>query len=184
MTVMRGGRIFLGATALALVLSACQGTETQRSTGEYVDDATITAAVKTELLKNDMTAGRQIDVESFRGAVQLNGYVESEEARAEAGEIARAVDGVQDVDNNLEVREKGSSSVGQYIDDAALTAKVKTALLADSRTKSYQISVESHDATVQLGGWVDSDDARHAAEEIVAAVNGVKEVDNELQVRE
>jgi hyperosmotically inducible protein len=87
------------------------------------------------------------------------------------------------VHNNLEVRPK-SVSAGQYVDDATLTARVKSALIADSETKAYQINVETYDAVVQLAGWVDTLDAKTAATRIASSVDGVREVRNELEVRQ
>lgn len=69
---------------------------------------------------------------------------------------------------------------GQYFDDATITAKVKEKLVAEPVTKAYQISVETLNGTVQLSGFVQSSAEMNKAEEIAAAVSGVKSVKNDL----
>jgi len=171
------------AITLLLVITGCASTSTDRSTGEYVDDAAVTAKVKTALIDNSATKARNIDVEAFRGQVQLNGFVDSYDAKAKAEQIARSVDGVKGVDNNLEVATQ-SSSPGEYIDDATITAKVKAALVANEDTDALQINVETNDAVVQLSGWVDSWNSKNTAGDVARSVEGVKEVDNALEIRQ
>lgn len=91
-------------TVMALVLAGCAATPAQRSTGEYIDDTAITAKVKSALIENPNTSALQIDVESYRGDVQLNGFVDSPTAKDEAEQAARSVEGVRMIHNNLEVR--------------------------------------------------------------------------------
>lgn len=89
---------------MALVLVGCESTPTQRSSGEYIDDTTITAKVKTALIHNPDTSAMQIDIETYRGDVQLNGFVDSNTAKEEAEQTALGVEGVRVVHNNLQVR--------------------------------------------------------------------------------
>lgn len=76
----------------------------QQTAGEAVDDAVVTAKVKARLVDDAVTKAYQIDVETFKGTVQLSGSVDSEEARLRATELARNVGGVKDVKNSLQVR--------------------------------------------------------------------------------
>jgi osmotically-inducible protein OsmY len=76
-----------------------------------------------------------------------------------------------------------SDSTGQYVDDAAITTKVKNALLADGAVKSTQISVQTVKGVVQLSGFVDTHDQKSAAEKDAAAIGGVKDVENSLIVK-
>lgn len=89
---------------LGITLVGCAGTRTQESTGEYVDDTTITTKVKSKLLLSKETTGTAISVETFKGIVQLSGFVKSEQERKRAGEIAKAVDGVKRVENKISIR--------------------------------------------------------------------------------
>lgn len=90
--------------ALALVLGACASTPHSKSTGEYVDDAAITAKVKSALIASPETKARQIDVNTYKGVVQLSGFVDDANEKAEAQRIAQHVEGVKEVQNKLSVR--------------------------------------------------------------------------------
>jgi len=85
-------------------LAACAATRTQESTGEYVDDSVITTKVKSLLAEDDFLKSFQISVESFKGMVQLSGFVNSQKAVDKAAEIARSVKGVKSIKNNLIVK--------------------------------------------------------------------------------
>ena len=83
---------------------ACASTSKRESTGEYVDDSVITTKVKAELAGDDFFKSFQISVETFKGVVQLSGFVNSQQAVDKAGQIARSVNGVKSVKNNLIVK--------------------------------------------------------------------------------
>jgi hyperosmotically inducible protein len=175
-------RMAIVFTSMVMMLIAgCAGTASQRSTGETVDDGVLTSRVKTALIKNDETKARNIDVEVYRGEVQLNGFVDSAAEKAAAATTARSVQGVQAVRNNLEIR--ADRSAGEVVDDTIIVARVKAALIGDTRTKAHQIEVQANDGMVQLGGFVDSSASKAAAAEVARSVSGVKSVSNDLQVR-
>jgi len=75
------------------------------------------------------------------------------------------------------------SSTGEYIDDSVITSKIKTQLATDDFLKSFQISVETYHGTVQLSGFVDSQNAIDKAGQIARGVAGVKSVKNDLMVK-
>lgn len=100
-TLLKGA---LGAVSLIAVLTGCAGTSTSSSTGQYIDDATITTKVKTELLRAQEVGGWDINVETFKGKVQLSGFVSSQEEKKKAEELARNVTGVKTVENDLIVK--------------------------------------------------------------------------------
>ena len=98
---------FVGYFVLVMLLVAflaCDSTSKQESTGEYVDDSVITTKVKALLAADDFLKSFQISVETFKGTVQLSGFVDSQKAVDKAGEIARSVKGVKSVKNNLNVK--------------------------------------------------------------------------------
>jgi hyperosmotically inducible protein len=76
-----------------------------------------------------------------------------------------------------------SDSTGQYVDDTAITTKVKSALLGDDAVKSFEIKVETVKGVVQLSGFVDNAEQKSAAENDASAISGVKEVRNNLVVK-
>jgi hyperosmotically inducible protein len=173
----------VGLVIVALAVSACSATRTQQSAGEVVDDSVLTAKVKTALVEDPVTKAGQIDVETYRGVVQLAGFVDSQEQKARATELAKAVAGVQEVRNDLKVGD-ADQSVGQTVDDGLITTQVKTKLIADSRTDAYKINVETNGGVVQLSGFVDNDEAKRTAGEIARSVSGVTNVDNDLEIRQ
>ncbi|MDF3034130.1 MAG: osmY 1 [Alphaproteobacteria bacterium] len=92
---------------IAIVLAACAAFSGRETMGQYVDDATITTSVKSRILEDPDLKMFQIHVETFQNQVQLSGFVDSSKEMARAGQVARSVEGVQDVKNNLVVRKKG-----------------------------------------------------------------------------
>lgn len=98
--------ILLASALLAVLLAGCAGGPAKESTGEYIDDAAITAKVKTQLLRDPDVSGLQTQVETYKGQVQLSGFVDTPEQRAKAAEIARRVPGVKSVRNDLVVKSK------------------------------------------------------------------------------
>jgi osmotically-inducible protein OsmY len=91
-------------TGTTTIFMACASTSTKESTGEYVDDSVITTKVKTLLANDDFFKSFKISVETYKGTVQLSGFVDSQKAVDKAGEIARSVKGVKSVKNNLIVK--------------------------------------------------------------------------------
>jgi osmotically-inducible protein OsmY len=89
---------------LLLTIVGCAGSETQESTGEYIDDTWITTKVKTELVKSDIVKSREVNVETFKGIVQLSGFVSSQVAMDEAVRIARNIKGVESVRNDMRIK--------------------------------------------------------------------------------
>ena len=95
---------FLVLVVLIVTLAACASTSTRESTGEYVDDSVITTKVKSMLAADDLLKSFQISVETYKGAVQLSGFVNSQKAVNKADEIVKSVKGVTSVKNNLIVK--------------------------------------------------------------------------------
>lgn len=90
-------------TGTAALQSGCASTATNESTGEYIDDAAITTKVKTVLIRDDNVRSRDVNVETFKGVVQLSGFVGTEPQRTRAGVLAAGVKGVQSVTNNIQL---------------------------------------------------------------------------------
>jgi hyperosmotically inducible periplasmic protein len=181
---MQKSKGFVSAVVMVLTLAmvACASTRTQKSAGEQVDDSVTTGRVKAALIADPVTKAHQIDVETFKGTVQLNGFVDTSASKERASEVAKSTKGVTAVRNNLTVKatERSGETV---VDDSAITAKVKSALAGDPRTKAHQINVETRAGSVQLSGFVDNSEAKSTAEELARAVDNVKSVDNELDVK-
>ena len=95
---------FLVCIALVTVFVGCASTPTKESSGQYVDDSTITTKVKAAIFNDPALKVFQINVETFKGVVQLSGFVDSAQNASKAGEVARDVGGVKSVKNNLVVK--------------------------------------------------------------------------------
>jgi hyperosmotically inducible protein len=94
--------VFL-AVSLASVVG-CAPTAHKQGTGEYVDDAVITTKVKAAILDDPLTKVLEVKVETFKGEVQLSGFVSSQAAANRAVELARGVSGVTSVKNDMQIK--------------------------------------------------------------------------------
>ena len=88
----------------ALLASACAATPKQESTGEYIDDSWITTKVKTAILNEPSLKVAQINVETYKGTVQLSGFVDNQDAASRAVDAAKKVGGVKSVKNDLRIK--------------------------------------------------------------------------------
>jgi hyperosmotically inducible protein len=175
--------LWAGALGLALVSTgAAAATPGESTAGAEIDDLVVLGKVKAALIGDPITKARQINVEVDRGTIQLNGFVDSPNEKSHAATIAREVEGVVEVQNNLAIGQ-GSGTVGEVLDDATLATKVKAALVKSSATKAYQIKVETRGGIVQLSGFVDDATAKESAEAVAWSVSGVKDVQNRVSIR-
>ena len=94
---------FMGALALAVTVG-CASTAKQEGTGEYVDDTIVTGKVKAAILNEPTLKSAEINVETFKGVVQLSGFVSSQANINRAAELARSVPGVSSVKNDMRVK--------------------------------------------------------------------------------
>lgn len=93
--------------ALAMLLSflvGCAGTPTKEGTGEYIDDTVITTRVKAAIFNEPTLKSAEINVETFKGTVQLSGFVSSRADINKAAELARGVKGVTSVRNDMRLK--------------------------------------------------------------------------------
>ena len=95
---------FLVCIGLVTAFLGCASTQQQSSTGEYVDDSVITTKVKAAIFDEPTLKTLQITVVTFKGEVQLSGFVDSTKSVSKAGEVARSVKGVTSVKNDLIVK--------------------------------------------------------------------------------
>ena len=86
------------------LIAGCASTSTEQSTGQAIDDGVVTAKVKAKLIEDPVTKAHQISVETFKGTVQLSGFVDSTQARTRALQLAKQVEGVKQVKDAMEIR--------------------------------------------------------------------------------
>jgi len=95
---------FLVCIGLITAFLGCTATQKRESTGQYVDDSVITTKVKAAIHREESLNVFQIKVETYKGVVQLSGFVDSEQSVMKAGEAATGVEGVVSVKNDLVVK--------------------------------------------------------------------------------
>lgn len=171
------------ATVGLLGAFAAQADDSKRSVGEYTDDKMLVGKVKSALISDKTADADEINVESYKGVVQLNGFVDNAKEKAQAEAVAKAVDGVKGVENNLMIKQE-SQTTGGAIDDSTITSKVKAALIDDESTKAGDIKVETRGGVVQLSGFVSNQAQKDAATKVAQGVTGVKAVNNGLGIKQ
>ncbi len=182
-------RVVFCSAALILV-SGCDSRQTEplatapatTSVGTEIDDGVVTAKVKSALLADPDVKSFDIKVETHKGEVLLSGFVGNQAQVDRAILVARGVEGVKDVANKMGLKE-GTATVGNTVDDGIITAKIKSALLADPNIKSFDIAVVTRKGEAQLSGFVDNQTQIDHATELARAVDGVKSVANEMSVK-
>ncbi|MCF6157436.1 MAG: BON domain-containing protein [wastewater metagenome] len=101
---MKGQIKYFIALVFITIIIGCRGTETRRTTGEYIDDAAITARVESAFVADPIVSALDIDVGTNNGVVQLSGFVDSAEQARRAEDIAENIEGVEAVENDIIVR--------------------------------------------------------------------------------
>ncbi|HXH04642.1 MAG TPA: BON domain-containing protein [Candidatus Competibacteraceae bacterium] len=165
----------------------------KRSVGTVLEDASITAAVKSKLLWNRPGESFDISVTTRNGVVTLGGEVSSEEARTFAEQVARETDGVVSVENRILVvapqpsleeqaqttptpQAPAAGKAADSADDAWIAATVKAELMSAPQLANSAIQVRSKNGVVTLSGSVDSAQAKAVAVSLAEGVRGVKQV--------
>ena len=150
--------------------------------GMEIDDTVVTTKVKSALLGDPDTKSFDIKVETRKGVVQLSGFVDTPTQADRARSIARGVEGVKNIDDAMTVKD-GKATLGNAVDDSMVTTNVKSALLADPDTKSFEIGVTTHKGEVQLSGFMASQAQIDHVVGITKQVAGVASVINQLAVK-
>ncbi len=98
--------ITLGALPLLLGVTGCTtGSRYKQSTGEYIDDHTLSSSVKKALGNDVQYKYPDVNVVTFKGVVQLSGFVNKKDQKSRAGDITKTVEGVKEVENNITIKE-------------------------------------------------------------------------------
>ena len=183
------GAAFLAAVLLAVPLSAGAQSkvdkaqekvkETAQDVKEVASDSWITSKTKIALFADERVKGREVSVETMKGEVALRGKVDTEEAKTAAAEIAKGIEGVKNVKDDLQVVPP-SARKAVTADDKAITKAVESRFSKDAQLK--KIDVRTDAGVVVLSGEVQNISASARASEMAFRVDGVKSVKNELRV--
>lgn len=176
------------ATSLGLCLVAnAAGSETgptahSDSVGAAISDSAITTKVKATYLGNERLKGSHIKVTTTNGVVTLTGSATGSDAKDAAEELAKGVDGVKSVDDELTTASstgsvhKAVAKTERVGSDSWITTKVKSEIMADSISKGFKVSVKTVNGVVMLSGVLPNDDAVAHVKDLAAKVEGVKSV--------
>jgi len=177
------------AASLGLCLVAYAATDDSGPTahsdsvGAAISDSAITTKAKANFLGDDRLKGSHIKVTTTNGVVTLTGSATGSDAKSAAEDIARNVNGVKSVDDELTSPTSGSGTVHKAVaktervgSDSWITTKVKSAILADSISKGFKVSVKTVNGVVMLSGVLPNDDAVTHVKDLAGKVEGVKSV--------
>lgn len=189
--IMKQGK-FLKAAIVATVLivntvpllatEVSDTTKSKSTVGEKIDDTVITTQVKMALMKDSLTATFGTDVTTTNGVVVLKGTVQNNAEKEMTTRVVAAVQGVKSVKNEMIVTKEQASTVGEKIEDAAITTKVKMALTLHASTGALRTTVTTMDSVVTVGGKAKNKAERELVNKIVEDVEGVKKVVNNMTI--
>jgi hyperosmotically inducible protein len=153
------------------------------SVGAAIDDSAITTKVKASYLGDDRLKGSHIKVTTTNGVVTLTGSASSAASKDAAEQLAKGVDGVTSVDDEL-VTPSSSGAAHRAMaktervgSDSWITTKVKSEIMADSVSKGFAVSVKTVHGVVMLSGVLPNDDAVAHVKDLAQKVEGVKSVE-------
>jgi hyperosmotically inducible periplasmic protein len=170
------------ALALSVVeVSASADTPVAQSdsAGAAVSDSAITLKVKSRFLGDDRVKSSHIKVVTTNGVVTLTGSAQTMASKSAAEEVARSVDGVKSVDNELSPKAKGNTVVAKSEGEASdswITTKVKSEILSDSMSHGFDVHVDTVNGVVTLSGALPNLDAVAHVKDLAENVKGVKSV--------
>lgn len=178
-------------------ISAIAHAEDRKSPSDNVmtalSDTAITTKIKAKYLDDIRFKNTDISVTTVRGVVTLTGSAPTSETKRAAEDIAKYVEGVVSVENNIiapsiasQIEDKtkaAAKKTGRVVSDGWITTKVKSALLADSITKGFKINVTTKNHVVTLSGVMNNQAAADQAVYLATQIEGVQRVDSsELKV--
>ena len=152
------------------------------SVGTEIDDTIVTTRVKAAMVGDLELKGADVKVETRKGVVKLSGFAETQAQVMRAIAVARAIDGVKDVENGMTLK-ASEITVGNKVDDSVITTKVKSVLLADASIKSFDIATVTSKGVVQLSGFVNNQGQIDQALKLTRAVEGVQSVVSQMSIK-
>ena len=172
------------ATTPAVGIVGCAGDRYNRSTGEYIDDHSLQMRVDHALNDNPDFKFKDVKIATFKGTVELNGFVDESEQKSKAEDIAKQVPGVRQVDNNIGVAKDGPRSAGQATDDKAEASRVSDGLHNNPEYKFDGVDVAVYKGIVQLSGFVNTADQKSKAADQAKQISGASDVENQIVAKD
>ena len=168
---------FVAAAPLAVGAADEKAQTTTQAAKTMVSDSWLTSKTKISLFADERVKGTQISVDTAKGVVHLRGKVDSAEAKSAAGDIAKGIEGVKSVKNDLQVV---APTARKAVDasDSDIAKAVGTRLSKDTQLKKVDVRTDA--GVVTLTGQVPTIGASAKASEMARGVPGVRSVKNEL----
>lgn len=153
-----------------------------KSAGDTVDDNTLAGSVKTSLIGAKGVSANDINVEVYKGRVQLGGFVGDQAEIDKAVRVAKDTKGQKEVINRLAIRAP-KRSMGTTMDDTTLAGKVKSAISESDAGKAIKVNVEVNNGVVLLSGFVHGQNAKDAAGAAAQKAAGSNKVLNYIDIQ-
>lgn len=181
-------RKYLILLSLILTLTGFNANANKQKT-EQTSDAWLKAKIVTTYALSEHLNPFAIDVDVKKGVVTLTGTVQNDIASDLAEEIAKGVDGIQKVNNKLDVNPntQGNAEQGSFmhfVDDANITARVKSQLLLNPNTHGLKIHVKTKNGVVFLEGQLNSEIEADLVRQITRNTKGVMDIEDKLTIAE
>lgn len=169
------------AAVVSVILAA--PVNAAETAGQYIDDATVGTKTKAALVENETVSALDLNVEVYKGVVQLSGFVDSAAEEAAALAAAGKVEGAKKVLDAIVVL-PGSRSMGEVVDDTTIQAKLKAGLAnVEGIGDAVDINTGVRGGHVLLAGFVDNDKVKSSAGKVASGIEGVKEVHNHIAIK-
>jgi len=152
----------------------------ERTSEQISEDIRLSGAINKRLAEDDLLGSMSIDVDVVEGYATLSGVLKTAEQAQRAVELAKSVEGVRGVRNNLQIGERSFSGVAS---DSWISSQVKTKLVAEPGIKSLNIDVDVYQGIVTLTGLVGDSSQKTRAMELAAEVEGVIKVVDNLKIK-
>lgn len=173
--------MFRIAITLAVGGTLALACATTRPLDEQVDDSNVTTALGAKYAADSEIDRYRIDIDTLDGVVTLRGSVADAEQSSDAERIARTMDGVRDVVNELDIDASPRTAKSAF-EDSWIVVMIDSKLTVDPEVRSRNVDVDVYEGVVTLSGIVETEAAKTEAEDLARSVDGVTKVVNDLQV--
>jgi len=184
MVILIAALPLMGGSAAAAPENPADGSEMRRDEGraEERSDAAITTELKAKLLADSQLSGFSVDVDTNQRQVVMTGEVPDNELKKKAERLARTVQGVRTISNQLVVTGEKMPPSSERSDTGILT-ELKAKLFADSELSGWGIDIDVVDREITMTGTVAREELKRKATELAETVAGVKKINNNIQVK-
>ena len=190
--------LLMGALLLPVVGYAAEEAVKKGGSDQPVEDTVITTKLKARFIEDKDVSFRTIEVKTVNGVVHLSGTAKSKQEADKAVSMARGIQGVKSVKNDIQVSATPTASAGEKmsdkdrpatkrrsdhpVDDSVITTTVKARFVKDKQVRARNIEVKTVNGVVELSGTAGSTQEKSRAASIARKVKGVKSVKNDIQV--